>query len=415
PTTKLPKDWSENFIENICKIRDNERIPLNSKEREDKKPGNIPYYGANGKVDEINDFIFDGEFILLAEDGGHFEEFRDRPVAYKISGKAWVNNHAHVLEVKNGRAVTDWVFYSLEHKNLIPYISGGTRPKLNKTMLQKVKIPLPPKPEQRKIASVLYTVDQAIQKTEEIIEQTKRVKKGLMQDFFGKFTNSNQKQRKSIRLGPKRVSVPTTWDLVELESVGEIVTGDTPSTSNEEFFGGELPFVTPDDFSTDRYIYSGTRTLSEKGRKEAKPIPKNSIMMECIGMDLGKVRIAGCELATNQQINSIIPYLDKINHEFLYYQLVTFSELIRSQAGKTRTPIVNKSSFGAFEIVLPPLKKQNSIVNSLKEFDEKITIEQRNNDYLKKLKKGLMQDLLTGEVRTNDKDLEVLDEVLEHG
>jgi type I restriction enzyme S subunit len=147
----FPQDWEKWSISDCANIRDNERIPLNSSEREEKKPGDIPYYGANGVVDHINEYLFDSELILLAEDGGHFNEFQDRPIAYRVSGKAWVNNHAHVLEAKD-EVETEYLFYSLEHRNLVPYVSGSTRSKLTKTMLQKVRVPIPPLEEQRKIA-----------------------------------------------------------------------------------------------------------------------------------------------------------------------------------------------------------------------------------------------------------------------
>ena len=95
------RNWSTWTIEECCDILDNKRIPVNSEERE-KRIGDIPYYGANGLQGYIDDFIFDEHLILIAEDGGRFDEFTTRPIAYRISGKSWVNNHAHVLRAKTG-------------------------------------------------------------------------------------------------------------------------------------------------------------------------------------------------------------------------------------------------------------------------------------------------------------------------
>jgi type I restriction enzyme S subunit len=121
-------DWEEKKLGDVSDCLDNRRQPLNGAERNQMK-GDIPYYGANGIVDYVNDYIFDEELVLLAEDGGNFNDFSSKPIAQKISGKAWVNNHAHILKAKNIIA-TDFLFYSLVHKDIRRYIVGGSRAKL---------------------------------------------------------------------------------------------------------------------------------------------------------------------------------------------------------------------------------------------------------------------------------------------
>jgi type I restriction enzyme S subunit len=102
-------------INDSCHILDYLRVPLNGEERK-KIKGNIPYYGANGVQGYINNYIFNDDLILLAEDGGNFEEYQNRPIAYRISGKSWVNNHAHILKAKDGYD-QDFIFYSIVHKD----------------------------------------------------------------------------------------------------------------------------------------------------------------------------------------------------------------------------------------------------------------------------------------------------------
>lgn len=412
----FPSEWDKKDIAECANIRDNERIPLNSQEREQKKPGDIPYYGANGILDYIDEYIFDSELILLAEDGGHFEEYQERTIAYRISGKAWVNNHAHILEARDD-TVTDYLFYSLEHRNLVPYVSGSTRSKLTQSMLRKVKIPSPSLPEQRKIATVLYTVDQGIEKTKQTIEQMEVVQEGLLRSLFGKESQRQNPdiETKTERLGPKQFQVPVTWETTEISSIGRVVTGDTPSTDDPSNFGGNLPFVTPVTLSQGKYVTESSRTLSESGRNEAKPIPEGSVMMDCIGSDMGKVAVAGCEVATNQQINSVVIENESYLPEFLYYHLQVLSDFIKSQAGQTATPIVNKSSFESFAIFNPPLEEQQGIVDTLSLYDEG---RQSNIEYLaelKRLKRGVMQDLLSGTVRTTDTNIEVPEEIAQYG
>ncbi|MCR9766748.1 restriction endonuclease subunit S [Vibrio parahaemolyticus] len=129
---------------------DSKRKPITSGQRE---PGNIPYYGASGIVDYVKDFIFDGDFLLVSEDGANLLA-RNTPIAFSISGKNWVNNHAHVLKFET-YAERRYVEYYLNGIDLTPYISGAAQPKLNKKNLSSISIPNPSLEEKERIVSVL--------------------------------------------------------------------------------------------------------------------------------------------------------------------------------------------------------------------------------------------------------------------
>jgi len=177
------EDWKAHKIKDCCDILDNKRVPLNETQRRTMN-GNVPYYGANGVVDFIDDFLFNEELILVAEDGGHFDEFQTRPIAYKIAGKSWVNNHAHILRAKSGFN-QNFIFYCLEHKNIIKYLNGGTRAKLNKEELKKIPLNIPVnRKEQDKIVQTLALTDSEDEKLNEVYEQIKVTKKGLMQKLL---------------------------------------------------------------------------------------------------------------------------------------------------------------------------------------------------------------------------------------
>ena len=138
---------------------------------------------ANNVVDYVNDYIFDDELVLLAEDGGNFNEFSTKPIAQMISGKSWVNNHAHILKAKT-KINTNYLFYSLVHKDIRRYIVGGSRSKLNKTDLLSIKILLPSMEEQIKIANFLYLVDNKIEQVDKQLDESKQFKKALLQQMF---------------------------------------------------------------------------------------------------------------------------------------------------------------------------------------------------------------------------------------
>ena len=173
-------EWKTNFLGNICDNLDNFRKPFNRDERATMK-GVYPYYGANGIVDYIDRYIFDETIILLAEDGGDFENYFKKPIAQKVIGKCWVNNHAHVLRAKKDYC-SEFVFYLLEHKDIRKYINGTTRSKLTKEDMQGILLYYPiDKKEQTAIAEILSTADKEIELLKKDIEQEKLKKKSLMQ------------------------------------------------------------------------------------------------------------------------------------------------------------------------------------------------------------------------------------------
>ena len=176
-------DWEEKTIDQVAECLDNLRRPVNGAERE-KMKGDIPYYGANGIQGYVNDFLFDEDLTLLAEDGGNFDEFATRPIAQRISGKAWVNNHAHILRAKRKQITPDFLFYSLVHKDIRQYINGSSRAKLNKGDMLTIELPVPRLPEQTKIAGFLSALDGKIGAVGEQMRQTQAWKKGLLQQMF---------------------------------------------------------------------------------------------------------------------------------------------------------------------------------------------------------------------------------------
>lgn len=145
-------EW--NNLGNLAENIDSKRKPITSGLRD---AGEIPYYGASGIVDYVKDYIFDGDFLLVSEDGANLLA-RNTPIAFSISGKTWVNNHAHVLKF-NTYAERRYVEYYLNSIDLTPYISGAAQPKLNKKNLERILIPTPSLSEKERIVEMLDKFD----------------------------------------------------------------------------------------------------------------------------------------------------------------------------------------------------------------------------------------------------------------
>ena len=184
--TRLPGfsgAWQTKRLGDIADCLDNVRIPLNEAQRA-SMPGPYPYCGANGVLDYVNDFVLDDDVILIAEDGGYFDEYANRPIAYRMKGKIWVNNHAHVLKAKVEHD-QGFLYFSLVHKNILPYLSGGTRAKLNRFEMDKIEVQLPVNAaEQRAIAAVLSDMDAEITALEQRRDKTRAIKQGMMQQLL---------------------------------------------------------------------------------------------------------------------------------------------------------------------------------------------------------------------------------------
>ncbi len=148
----LPNGWELCHLDDVCDILDSQRKPINAEERAIRNTAvgtKYPYYGATGQVDTINDYLFDGDFILLGEDGAPFLEPHS-PKAYSVSGKIWVNNHAHILSPKCN---LKYLLYYLNSINYHPFVTGTTRLKLTQEAMKRITILLPPKLEQLRIIS----------------------------------------------------------------------------------------------------------------------------------------------------------------------------------------------------------------------------------------------------------------------
>ena len=207
----------------VAEFLDSRRRPITASER---IPGPYPYYGANGQQDSVGDYIFDEPLILLAEDGGSFDQ-PDRGIAYAIEGKTWVNNHAHVLRPRD-HARLRYLVRVLENYDVTPWITGSTRAKLTKAGAFKIQIPLPALAEQKRIAGILDAADALRAKRREALAQLDSLLQSTFLDMFG-----------------DPVTNPMGWPPTSLAAISEELR-DGP-------FGSNL--------KTSHYVESGVRVI----------------------------------------------------------------------------------------------------------------------------------------------------------
>lgn len=389
---KFPEGWRESSIGECCEILDSQRIPLNSEDRATRK-GQYPYYGANGVQGYIDDFIFDGDAILLAEDGGNFDQYAERPIAQWVTGKYWVNNHAHILRAKED-ILDRWVFYSLVHKNILKFINGGTRAKLNQSDLRDIKLLYPPLPEQKKIASILTSVDEVIENTQKQIDKLQDLKKATMNELLTK--GIGHTEFKESELG----RIPISWVVRQLDEVAKIVDCKhrTPTYRDKGY-----PVVRPRDVKFSGINFEQCVLVDEADFEDLnenhKPSVGDTIYSRNATFGIGAFVEYPLDFSIGQDVCIISPQnIDpKFLHLFLNSEIV-FSQVLNEMSGSTFKRI-NLGAIKKFKIVVPEYEEQEKLASIISDTINLIHLIENKRSKLVSLKKSLMQDLLTGKVR----------------
>ncbi|MFW3343483.1 restriction endonuclease subunit S [Aliarcobacter butzleri] len=274
---------------------------------------------------------------------------------------------------------------------------GSTFTAVNGNDIKKIKLPLPPLEEQKKIADILSTVDKKIAFVEENINATEELKKGLMQKLLTE--GIGHTEFKDSELG----RIPESWKVVKLEEVcTKIVGGGTPSKNEPDYWNnGTIPWVTPSEFtkSKSNYISVTESKISEEGLKNSSAtlLAIGTVIMSSRAT-IGECKINTIEITTNQGFISF-QCNDLLNNLYLVYFIKQNKpNILKISSGSTFLE-VSRTSMKNFSIAIPPLEEQKQIAEILSTVDKKLENLKEKKQSFEELKKGLMQKLLTGEVR----------------
>lgn len=270
---------------------------------------------------------------------------------------------------------------------------------INQSELGRLRIPLPPLPEQKKIAEILPTVDNAIEKVDEAISKTERLKKGLMQELLTK--GIGHKEFKNTDIG----RIPKEWEVKKVTDLFNVETGTTPSTKNKEYWeNGNIVWITPTDMSKlngNIYIESSERKITEKGLEETNLtlMPIDSIIISTRAL-VGYVVIVKSRATFNQGCKGLIPRDRKeVYTEFYTYYLFSKRNLLKNLSGGSTFKELSKVTLENLKLPFPPLPEQKKIAEILSTVDKRIELLKKKREILNRIKKGLMTDLLTGRRR----------------
>ena len=365
-----------------CDILDSMRVPITASERIE---GPYPYYGANGIQDYVADYIFDDELVLLAEDGGNFGS-KERPIAYRVSGKCWVNNHAHVLKPKKGLDV-DYLCYALMFYDVGGMVNGATRQKLTQSAMRQMIIPIRTEKEQHIIVEKLHRIEAIKKKRQEEIDYLDNLIKARFVEMFGD---------PSIN--------PFGWKLVNISEVmgGKVSNGffakrdDYCDDGNVSVLGvanivnrmyskiDDLPKTNADSKDIEKYEVKYGDMLFCRSSLVAEGIGKASIVPENVQHKV----LFECHTIR-------LPLdLDKCVPEFM--QTLSTMDFFRNQVlaqSKTATmTTIGQDGILKSDIILPPIDKQRKFYDFIKQVDKSKVAVQKALDETQLLFDSLMQE-----------------------
>ena len=403
PIGEVPKDWKVVRLKNVAKIIMGQSPPSSTY---NKKGEGLPFLQGKAEFGFIypSPVTYCSKPIKIAKANDILISVR-APVGDVNLTPCRICIGRGLAAIRFNNKVASYLFYFYYLQKVKKFLEslgkGSTFKAIVKDDLESLAVPLPPLPEQKAIAHILSTVDEAIQKTNEIIEKTKRLKKGLMQELLTK--GIGHKEFKDTEIG----RIPKEWEVVRLRDlVKRFVSGGTPSTKEPRFWNGDIPWITSAHI-TKWYVDSGERYITKEGleRSATNIVPKGNVIV-ATRVGIGKSAFNLIDIAINQDLTGLIIDKHKVNAEFLVWYLIS-PRVIRILLSFTRgTTIkgISRRDLERLKVPLPSLSEQQKIAKILSTVDKRLEIERKRKEKLERIKKALMDLLLTGKIRIKVKE-----------
>jgi len=351
------------------------------------------------RYDESQEIQLKKDDIIMSKDG----TIGQVAIIDYLPDKTTINSTMMLIRIKNREIIPKFLYYFFQgplfKKFLYQKISGGQIPHIFQRDMKNLNFIILPFPEQKKIAEILSTVDEAIAKVDEAVEKTERLKKGLMQELLTKGIGHKKFEDKGLGMMPKEWKVKKITDLFTVE------TGTTPSTKKKEYWeDGNVNWITPADMSKLKstiFIKDSTRKITEKGLRDTNLtlLSSGSIIISTRA-PVGYVAALKAEATFNQGCKGLIPKnAEKISTEFYTYYLLSKKAILNNSSSGSTFKELPKKILENFSIPLPNIKEQKKIAEIINTIDQRLQSLTEKKERLEKIKKGLMNDLLTGKRR----------------
>ena len=381
----MKNGWKREQLGELCEILDSQRKPITKR---DRTAGKYPYYGATGIVDYVNDFIFDEPLVLVGEDGAKWES--GESTAFRVEGKCWVNNHAHVLRPHRKTVLDNWLVYFLNHSDLNEFVSGLTVPKLNQGNLRGIPIPVPPLPEQQRIVGILDEAFAGIATAKANAEKNLKNARALFASHLQSVFTQRGKGWEGKRL--RDVSKDFGRGKSKHRPRGE-----------PKLYGGKYPFVQTGDMSNSNHrITKYSQTYSEAGLAQSKLWPKGTICIAIVGANVGETAILDFDACFPDSVIGVVVNEQSADNEYVEFVLQSFKAVLKEKGKGTARDNINIGTFEDQKFPFPKLDVQKEIVSTLNGLDEETqrlaAHYERKLELLAALKKSLLHEAFTGQL-----------------
>lgn len=366
--------WQEVRLDDLAEVLNHKRIPLNSRERENRK-GIYPYYGASGIVDYIDDYLFEGEHVLISEDGENLRS-RKTPIAFKADGKFWVNNHAHILK-GNTKILNDYIVYYFQNTDMSPFVTGAVQPKLNKENLLSIPIKIPPNGTLEKIVTILSAFDDKIELNRQMNQTLEEMAQALFREMCV----------------PEEGELPEGWVWKTIGDIAENIRDTVDPTD----LGVETNYIGLEHIPRKQIAIDNWGSAENISSTKYK-FTRKQILFGKLRPYFHKVGIAPVDGVCSTDILVIEP---KEHFFFSFLLMHCFSEeLIASvdaSSSGTRMPRTNWNAISRFKIALPPISVIKALNDKLKPFIQKM-----NQNTLENITHARLRDILLPEFMKGD-------------
>jgi type I restriction enzyme S subunit len=365
-------------LSDCCEFLDHLRRPVKESER---VSGPYPYFGANGQQGWIEDYLFHEPLVLLAEDGGHFSN-PERGIAYKISGKTWVNNHAHVLRPIEGVITVDYLFHALRNRDVRRHLSGSTRDKLTKAGACQIEIPLPPLEEQRRIAAMLdqCTILNASQELH--LSKIRELEGGLLHQLDAEVQGES-----------------TTVALSTLTESGDKINYGVVQPGVHVDAG--VPLIRVGDLAAGTVNRSALKSIdpSIESLYSRSRIRGNEILISCVG-SIGLIAEVYPEDVGSNIARAVarVPVSKDVNRTWLaaYLRSRKVQRYFTNELRTVSQPTLNIKQIEETEITLPPLGRQQAFAIRLEMVQQKCAQRVRSLQTVRQLANALATQVFAG-------------------
>lgn len=430
--------WFERPLGEVTCNHDGKRKPVKESER---KKGPYPYYGASGIVDYVDGYLFDGRYLLIAEDGENLRT-RQTPIAFMADGKFWVNNHAHIVTGKE-EVTTEYLHYFLQHADVQSYLTGAVMPKLTQGNLNRIPVRYPEPDYQKQIVQILSSLDRKIDLNRHINQTLEAMAQAIFKSWFVDFAPVKAKiaaieqGEDPLRAAMRAISgktdaeldqmprehhtqlaatavlfpdameensglevIPKGWKMPPLSKMIRLIGGGTPKRSESSYWGGTVPWFSVKDVPNDGdvWVVDTDEKITEAGlqKSSTKLLRKGATIISARGT-VGKLAMVGQEMAMNQSCYGVVGE-EGVGDFFNYFNLKFAVETLKRNTHGAVFDTITQATFETVTCVKP----ENEVMKQFDETVEPLLKGLRSNVFqsreLAELRNTLLAKLLSGEL-----------------